>query len=326
MEKRLILLLCLWAVLRLPAQESGSSFTMLRLPASSHVAALGGENISLIEDAPSAVWANPALLPNVSDRSAGLSFMTYAAGSMKLGAHFVKAFGERHTAALGLELLRYGSMDETDAGGEVIGTFSPRDMALSAGYGYLLSDRWTGGATARMICSRYADFSAVALAVDLGLDYYDDERDLSLAAALRNVGAQVKSFDGRYERVPFALQLGLSKGMAHAPVRFHLTLTDLTRWSRRAYYLEEGEEKLSFSRLLLNHVVVGVDIEPADAFYLSAGYNFRRAYELKAAGKGHMAGLSLGGGLRLRAFKLGLSYARYHASGASLMGTAAYSF
>lgn len=178
----------------------------------------------------------------------------------------------------------------------------------------------------RMVTSRYADFSSVALAVDLGINYYDEEADLSLSAVLRNMGAQVKRFDNVQERVPFSLQFGFSKGMAHAPVRFHLTLVDLTRWDRSLYYKEEGEDKMSLSRLLLNHAVFGVDILPADMFYLSAGYNFRRAYELKAAGKSHMAGLTLGGGLRLRTFRFGLSYARYHAAGASLMGTAAYSF
>lgn len=327
MKKGLISLLCLlcWA-LGATAQQSSSSFTVLRLPASSHAAALGGENISLVEDAPSAAWANPALLANVSDNSAGLSFMTFTAGAMKLGAHYVKAFGERHTAAAQLEVMRYGAMDETDLAGNVLGSFAPRDMALSAGYGYLFSDRWTGGATLRMVTSRYADFSSVALAVDLGLNYYDDETDLSLSAALRHAGAQVKRFDNVQEPLPLSLELGMSKGMARAPVRFHLTLVDLNRWSRHIYYKEDDGRKMPLSRLLLNHVVFGIDILPSETLYFSAGYNFRRAYELKAAGKSRMAGLALGGGLRLKALNFGLSYARYHAAGASVMATAAYTF
>ena len=61
------------------AQEYASAFNTLRLPASSHAAALGGQNVTLIEDEPTAGWYNPALYANVSDLSAGLDFMTYAA-------------------------------------------------------------------------------------------------------------------------------------------------------------------------------------------------------------------------------------------------------
>ena len=55
------------------------------------------------------------------------------------------------------------------------------------------------------------------------------------------------------------------------------------------------------------------------------GYNFRRAYELKASGSGHMAGLTAGAGIAVKRFKFGLSYDRYHQANHSLMGTAAYS-
>ena len=52
---------------------------------------------------------------------------------------------------------------------------------------------------------------------------------------------------------------------------------------------------MKFTTKALSHIVVGVDIEPAKFLYLSAGYNFRRAYELKAAGESHWAGLTAGG-------------------------------
>ncbi|MEE1289157.1 MAG: DUF3308 domain-containing protein, partial [Bacteroidaceae bacterium] len=42
------------------AQESTSIFNFLNLPTSSHAMALGGKNISLIEDDASLVFQNPA--------------------------------------------------------------------------------------------------------------------------------------------------------------------------------------------------------------------------------------------------------------------------
>ena len=325
MKNILTFLVLFLAVSRLQAQEGTFSQTLLRLPISSHVAALGGENISLSEDAPWAGLSNPALLSGVSDLSLGLNFMTYAGGSKYAGAEFVKTFGERHTGMVFGQMLGYGEMDETDANGHVLGKFSPKDIIVGVGYSYLLSDRWAGGATLKGIYSKYADFSAFAVAVDLGLNYFDEDRDLSLSATMMNIGAPLKSFDDRTERLPFNLQVGFTKGMAHAPVRFSLALTDLTHWRDKDFF-HPSDEKMKFTTKALSHIVVGVDIEPAKFLYLSAGYNFRRAYELKAAGESHWAGLTAGGGVKAGGFRLGVAYAKYHMACNSLIFNAGYAF
>ena len=325
MKRILIVLVSLLSSLPSWAQEGSFSQTVLRLPTSSHVAALGGENISLTEDTPWAAMSNPALLSGVSNLSLGLNFMTYAGGSTYAGAEFVKAFGERHTGAAFAQMLSYGEMSETDASGHELGSFSPKDIVFGVGYSYLLSDRWAGGANLKGIYSKYADFTAFALAVDLGINYLDEENDLSISATMMNIGAPLKTFDDRTERLPYNLQVGFSKGMAHLPVRFSVTLTDLTRWRTQDYF-HPADEKLSFGKKALNHFVVGLDVEPTDYLYVGVGYNFRRAYELKAAGSSHWAGITAGAGLRLSRFKLGLSYAKYHLSCSSLMCNAGYSF
>lgn len=314
------------------AQEYASAFNTLRLPASSHAAALGGQNVTLIEDEPTAGWYNPALYANVSDMSAGLDFMTYAAGSTWMGAHFVKAFGERHTMAVGAQYMNYGKMDETDEAGNTLGQFSAKDIVIGAGYSYLLSDRWTGGANLKMMVSNLADYTALAAAIDVGVNYYDDENDLSVSASLQNIGTQLKAYhDGQRTHLPFTLALGFSKGMAHLPVRFHVTMTDVTRWKSSYYVLPENKDKdksdkVGFGKKALNHFVLGLDILPTDYLYLSVGYNFRRAYELKASGSSHLAGLSAGAGVNVKHFKFGVSYAKYHQASNSIMANVGYAF
>lgn len=314
------------------AQEYASAFNTLRLPASSHAAALGGQNVTLIEDEPTAGWYNPALYANVSDLSASLNFMTYAAGSTWMGAHFVKAFGERHTMAVGVQYMNYGKMDETDEAGNTLGQFSAKDIVIGAGYSYLLSDRWTGGANLKMMVSNLADYTALAAAVDVGVNYYDDKNDLSVSASLQNIGTQLKAYhDGQRTHLPFTLALGFSKGMAHLPVRFHVTMTDVTRWKSSYYVLPENKDKdksdkVGFGKKALNHFVLGLDILPTDYLYLSVGYNFRRAYELKASGSSHLAGLSAGAGVNVKHFKFGVSYAKYHQASNSIMANVGYAF
>lgn len=51
------------------AQESRTDYNFLRLPMSAHAAALGGDNITIIEDDPTLIFHNPALISSVSDKS-----------------------------------------------------------------------------------------------------------------------------------------------------------------------------------------------------------------------------------------------------------------
>ena len=285
------------------AQEKSSSFNFLKLPASAHAAALGGINISLIDDDATLAFNNPAMLASVSDKTINLNYMSYMKGSLVASAAFVKAIGDRHTLGINAQYLNYGSMDETDENGNVTGDLSAKDFSLAGQYSYSLSERWVGGATARFIFSKYADFSA--------------------SITMRNVGAQLKRFDDRTEHLPFDLDVGFTQSMAHAPVRLSLTLTDLTRWSSKYYFNESGKE-CSFGRILFNHFVIGVDVIPTKFLYLSAGYNARRAYELKAAGSGKGAGWSFGGGLKLSRFKLGVAYSKYHVAASSILVNLSY--
>lgn len=305
------------------AQESSSVFNFLKLPTSSHAAALGGHNISIIEDDAALTFHNPALLSSVSDRTLNFNFMNYMQGSNTGSASFVKTARERSTWGIGAQFAHYGSMKETTAANEILGTFSAIDMAINGLYSYNLNDRWAGGVTAKMVYSKYGEYSSFAMAVDLGLNYYNEEQDFSFSVVSSNLGGQIKAFGEIREHLPFDLQAGFSIGMAHAPVRISLTMTDITRWSSDYYYNPEKES--SFSKILLNHFVVGVDLLPTDYLYISAGFNIRRANEMKAAGSSHGAGLTVGTGVQLSRFKLGLAYGKYHVSAHSLLFNLSYS-
>lgn len=324
MKKIIFLTLSFFFFLLGVAQESRSTYTMLRLPASSHAAALGGENISLIDDVPSLGYTNPALYATAPNKSIGLMFSALPANGKLMGFQAVRAFGDRHTAGISAQLMNHGTLQETDPSGTVLGDFTPSDFVLSAGYAYLLSDWVAGGANFKMISSKYGHYNATALAVDLGLNYYDPEQDLSVSLTLNNIGTQLKTFhEGQKDRLPLNLQVGFTKGLNNLPARLSVTLTDLTQWGDNHYFQADGAS-LSFTRKALNHLVLGVDVLPTDYSYLAVGYNFRRGYELKQAGESHFAGFTFGGGLRLSRFKLGIAYGQYTLRAAQLMANLAF--
>ncbi len=304
------------------AQESGSVFNFLSLPASPHAMALGGSNISLIEDDAALTFQNPALAGSVSSNTLGLNFLTYMRGCKSGSASFLQAQGERGTWGVNAQFVGYGKIQETSATGKVQGESRPLDVAISGLYSYNLNDYWAGGATGKLIYSNYAGHTSFAMAVDLGLNYFHEENDFSLSFVAANLGGQLKAFSDHHERLPFSLNVGFTKRMGHAPLRWSVTLTDLTRWNSKYFY--HADKNPGAGRILMNHVNLGLEVVPNDRFWVGVGWNFRRAYELKAAGSGHLAGLTAGAGLHLKKLTLGIGYAKYHVSTSALSVSVAY--
>ena len=294
------------------AQDSRTVYNFLRLPASAHVAALGGDNITLSDDDASLVFHNPALIGQVSDRTLNLNAMSYMQGSLTAGASYTKAVADRATWGVQGRFISYGEMKETTALGEQTGTFSARDVALGGTFAYSLTNRISGGITARLVGSFIGEYSSTGACVDLGLNYFDPDRQWSISAVARNLGGQLSAYEDDFEPVPLDLQVGVSKRLIGSPLRFSATLVRLNDW-------QYGIGK---------HLVVGADLLLGEQFYVAAGYNPLRAAQMKISdGDGessHGAALSLGAGMRLERLQLHVAYAKYHVSSTSLIFSFSY--
>lgn len=307
-------LLTLFAA-KMHAQESQTGYNFLRLPVSAHAAALGGDNITLIEDDASLIWHNPALLASVSDKTINLNYMNYMSGANTASASFNRIMKEKASWAVSAQYMDYGKMKETDESNNILGEFSAKDIAVAGYFSYMLSDRLVGGITAKFITSYIGDYNSIGMGVDLGLNYYDPDREWSISAVAKNLGGQLKAYDEKYDKMPIDVQVGVTKRFVHTPFRVSATMVNLNNWDK------------SF----INHVVLGADFIITESFWIGGGYNFRRADEMKiedsSDGKGssHGAGLSFGGGINLERFHLNVAYGKYHVSSSSLLVNLAYS-
>ena len=316
MKRIALYLYILCCAISLHAQSGDAAFQFLRLPTSSHAGALGGDNISIIEDDITLFFHNPSLLANVSSSTLSFNYMSYLQKTSIASAAYNTFVGERSVLAFGGYYLNYGSMKNTDAEGNIIGNFTAKDMALMTTYSFDFSDRLSGGVTGKFIYSNYEQVYSLALGVDLGLNYYNPETMFSLSVVARNLGGQVKTYDDIYEPIPFNLLVGFSKELAHAPIRLSFTLTDLNKWQAEDFY---NTSDSSWKALLLKHVIVGADLFPTPSTYLSMGYNFLLRSELKNNVKRSLEGFSIGGGIQTQRIKIGLSYGKYHIAASSLM-------
>ena len=265
------------------AQEGRSIFNFLNLPTSSHALALGGKNITLVDDDASLAAINPALMANVTDRSLCFNFLTYMKGSNAGSLNYVQNHGKYGNWGVGAQFVGYGGIIETDLEGNRLGTLTALDMNLYGGYSYMLSDRFTGGVYGKFLYSHYAGYTSIGLAVDLGINYYDEDHDLSISTLFANLGGQVRAFGDVKERLPTDMQIGISTGPTFLPVRLHLTLFDMLQWKSTNY--SNGGEPVGAGQVILSHIDLGADILLwQDRIWVGLGYNFRRGYEMKAAG------------------------------------------
>lgn len=314
MKKSFFAFLALFFCMSSTAQESQTLYNFLRLPVSAHAAALGGDNITVIEDDPSLMFGNPALLSSVSDKSINFGFMTYMEGSIMAAASYNRIVKEKASWAVMAQMMSYGSMKQTDENNIQTGEFSAKDIMLGGVFSYMLGENIVGGVSAKMIASYIGDYSSYAVGVDLGLNYYNPDYEWSVSLVAKNLGGQIKAYDDDYERMPLDVQAGVSKRFGTLPFRVSATFVDLTHWDYR----------------FINHLVAGVDILFSDRIYVAAGYNFRRADEMKIADgsedeSSHGAGLSLGAGLQMERFKVQIGYGKYHVSSGSLLVNVTYS-
>ena len=145
------------------------------------------------------------------------------------------------------------------------------------------------------------------------MNYLDEERGWSISATAKNLGGQVKAYQEEFDKIPIDLLLGVSKRLDAAPLRFSVTFSRLNRWDTR----------------FIQHVALGADFFIGESVYIGAGYNFRHRDEMKISendgSSSHGAGLSVGGGLTLKRFKLNVAYAKYHMSASSILINATYS-
>lgn len=313
MKRSILTLISVLSTLLMQAQESKEVYSFLRLPVSAHVAALGGDNITISDDDPTIIFHNPAMITGVSDKSINLNFMTYMEGAKTASASFVKSVNEKASWGASAQYMDYGTMKEVTVDNIEQGDFSAKDIALAGSFAYQLGKHIHGGITARFISSTIGSYSSAAIGVDLGINYYNADNGWSLSAVAKNLGGQIKAYDEDFERIPLDLQVGVSKRLIGSPLRLHVTLSRLNNW-------DQG---------FIKHLAVGADAFVTKQIYLAAGYNFRRSSEMKIEDNdgtsNHGAGISLGAGVQLQRFKLQLAYAKYHVSASSFLVNVTYS-
>ncbi|WP_026724983.1 type IX secretion system protein PorQ [Flavobacterium sasangense] len=333
MLRKLVLLLSFLLSAVSFSQIGGKAvYQFLNLAQSPRQAALGGKTVTVVDYDVNQAFYNPATINEKMHNRLSANYGSYY-GEVSYGTAAYAYTYDRHlqTFHAGISYINYGTFEGRDELGNLTSDFTGSEAALSLGYAYNLP--WTDmyvGANAKLISSTLESYNSWGAAVDLGFLYVDVDNDINYGLTVRNLGFQIKPYQDTNEKLPLAIDAGISQLMLHVPIRWHVTLENLQQWNiafsnpnRAQGSLDGGseEEKVSFFNNALRHVILGAELFPEKGFNLRLGYNFRRGEELRIVDKRNFSGISVGFGLRFGKVKFDYSYSRYTiAANTSLFG------
>lgn len=302
------------------------AYGFLNEPNSARTAALGGNFLAIHDNDLSLTLANPSLITpqmknnltlNFVDDFAGLKygFAGYGFNSPKLGSF-----------AGSMQFYNYGKSDLNDEQGENLGQFHAGEYAFNLGWGRMLDSVFTIGANLKMIYSGLETYNSLGLAVDVAGSYVPNET-FCASLLFRNIGRQLTTYSSYgTEPLPFEIQAGISKKLAHVPFRYSILLQHLEKWDLRyadpnaavdPFTGEAAKESGIdvFADNAMRHIILGGEFIPAKFLSIRFGYNYLRRKEMSVSSKPGTVGFSWGIGLKVSKFNFSYSRAAVHLVG-----------
>jgi len=299
------------------------AFDFLNLSPSARVTALGGVNISTLDDDINMGYQNPALVNDSMHHHMVLTYSSHLADINYGYAGYSRTYEGIGSFHAGIQYVDYGTMTEADPFGNVLGEFSAGEFVVVLG-----GSRGLGpmryGTQIKVVQSSLADgYTSWAIAADLGAVFESKNSLFSAGIVLRNAGVQLNTYadEGSREPLPLQLMVGISNRLKYLPLRFSITAIHLEHPTLaredpnqpQEFDLNQNPIDLSptFVDNLFRHLVFGGEFYFGRALRLRAGYNHMRRQELRPENRGGGTGFSFGVGIRINRIMLDYGYGSY---------------
>jgi tetratricopeptide (TPR) repeat protein len=242
-----------------------------------------GEAFTAVADDYSAVYYNPAGLGQIGQPEITLVHSLYFADGFYDNIGGVYPFGTAGTLALGARYLNYGSIDQRDNFGNLLGSYTPFDVSAEGAFGFPLDRDSFLGFSSQWISQNIDGVIQTGLLWNAGLLLKPFNR-FSFGLDLKNLGV-----DSGGENLPAALLWGMA-------YRLSLAEEDL-----QSILLSAGGDLAFQSAGTLN---AGLEYALEKNYFLRAGYVF----ELQNNQMEGLQGLDFGAGLRFGQFQFDYSF------------------
>jgi hypothetical protein len=318
-------------VLHVHAQVGGNSgYNFLKLSNSARNTAMGGNTFAIQDNDINLALINPSLINESMNNNLSFSFVDYFSDINYGYALYSRTFKKFGSFTGGAQYLNYGKFIEADETGQNIGNFTAADYCMNIGWGKSLDSAFSVGANLKGIYSQLERYNSYGVAVDVAGTYNNPAKNFTASLLFSNIGRQIKPYtDGNYERLPFEIQIGMSKKLKYVPFRLSVAATHLEKFDL-TYESEVNstpavdpltnepsnpEKVFDFADKVMRHFVLGGELIISKNLNLRLGYNYQRRKEMRIESKGSTVGFSWGFGIRVSHFHLSFARAKYHLYG-----------
>ncbi|HON51609.1 MAG TPA: type IX secretion system protein PorQ [Bacteroidales bacterium] len=314
------------------AQLGGTSvYEFVKIPYSARENALGGECISLHDGDIALALKNPSLLDSSYNYSFSGTWGGFFIAQTNIGAG---SFGGAYTiqpnitAMAGIQFVNYGRFWGYDEDGNFTGTFFASDYQIVLGSSYKISKNMNIGLSVKPILSYMESYSSYGILTDIAYNYYNPEQFISFSVIARNVGTQITSYTHTKEAIPYSIDIGVTKKLLHAPLRFTITYCDLQSFDlqydnilKQKTNLINQEQKTDdklFTKIRVNamkHLQVSSEILLFKHIDFIVGYNYRTSEEMSFGASKNGVGISVGARVKTPMAYISYGWSKQHVAG-----------
>lgn len=213
--------------------------------------------------------------------------------------HNVRGLG---TFGVSIIYLNYGTITQTDEGGQILGELNPYEIAFAVSFGTSLTSSLKGGITARFIHSRLSpqgagleqgEGIASTVAFDVGL-LAKISRRMNIGLAVTNLGPDITYIDAaQSDALPRNLGFGISYKVWDSPYNSLIIQGEL---NKLLVNMNKGiGTELEYA---IRHI--GAEYWYANFIALRAGYKYDKEGDVKH--------LTFGAGLKISPFRMDFAY------------------
>ena len=317
----------------LSSQVAGiNTLPLLQMPSSARTAAVGVDFLSVYSPNDLSVGVdNPSLIGDGYHRRAMLDYVGLFAGSRYCSASYGLDFKRFGVFLFGIRYYGYGTFDGYDEEEVAQGSFTASDVALSASWGLNIDSSFSIGASLKPVLSQYESYTALALSLDVAGSYVSTDKRFAATLQARGIGAQLMTFNGTVEHIPFNLAASCSFKAQNAPFRLFLQVDHLTKWDlsyddplspteRIDPYTGQPVSKPWYDKattaldLAARHAAVGLEVDIKKVFFIRLGYRYRQTVEMSADDRTNInfSGFSYGFGIKTKKFDFSFARRNYH--------------
>ena len=306
-------------------QIGGSgTYQFLDLTNSAKMAALGGTQIALSDNDVALTFYNPSLLTDSMRSQLSVNYVSYIAGIGVGYAAYAPNIKGKNRFAAAIHFVNYGTFEGASETGQLTGTFKAAEYAVNLFYSRKITTQIRAGLNLKPIISSLESYHSFGLAADLGITYSAKDGHSAISFVTRNIGHQITTYyqNGVYEKLPWDMQLGFSRLLNTAPIKFLVTADHLNRWNLAYIDLPSNLNTVkvsteNFSSLLMRHLILGAEIVPEQHVTLRFGYNYQRRKDLAVDGRPGLVGYSAGVGVKITKFNISYAIASFHPGAAA---------